>query len=108
MSWTVSFVNATAEAEVRALPEDMIARFLRIGEKLASHGLLALREPYVKHLTGKLWEMRLTGREGIARSIYATASRQRVVVLRTFIKKTQKTPPREIQIALMRMMEIGQ
>jgi phage-related protein len=86
----------------------MIARFLRIGDKLASQGLLALREPDVKHLHGKLWEMRLKGRDGIARSIYVAASGRRVVVLRTFVKKTQNTPPREIQIALMRMKEIGE
>jgi len=51
--------------------------------------------------------MRLTGRDGIARSIYVAASGQRVVVLRTFIKKTQTTPPREIEIALLRMKELG-
>lgn len=46
----------------------------------------------MKHLEDKLWEMRLTGKTGIARSIYITASGQRIVVLRTFVKKTQKTP----------------
>jgi phage-related protein len=106
MSWTVSFVNATAEAEVIALPLDMSARFTRMGEKIKSQGLSALREPHVKHLVGKLWEMRLTGRDGIARSIYFAASGQRAVVLRTFVKKTQKTPPREIEIALARMKEM--
>lgn len=50
--------------------------------------------------------MRLTGRDGIARSIYVAASGRRVVVLRTFVKKTQKMPRREIEIALTRMMEI--
>jgi phage-related protein len=65
-----------------------------------------MREPYAKHLSGKLWELRLTGRDGIARSIYVTASGQRVIVLRTFIEKTQKTPPREMNIALARMKEI--
>ena len=65
-----------------------------------------MREPYAKHLSGKLWELRLTGRDGIARSIYVTASGQRVIVLRTFVKKTQKTPPRELDIALARMKEI--
>jgi phage-related protein len=106
MSWTVGFVNALAEEEVKALPEDMIARFLRIGTMIAASGLERMREPYVKHLTGKLWEMRMSGRDGIARSIYVAASGQRVIVLRTFVKKTQKTPPREIDIALARMKEI--
>jgi phage-related protein len=62
----------------------------------------------VKHLTGKLWEMRMSGRDGIARSIYVSASGQRVVVLRTFVKKTQQTPRREIEIAMMRMKEISE
>src|SRR5215470_4242543 len=103
MSWSIDFVNAAAEAEVRALPEDMIARFLRIGDMIRASGLMAVHEPNVKHLSGKLWEMRLKGRDGIARSIYVAASGQRVVVLRTFVKKTQKTPPREIEIAFQRL-----
>lgn len=41
---------------------------------IRDNGLPALREPYVKHLAGKLWEMRLKGRDGIARSIYVAAS----------------------------------
>ncbi len=72
MSWTIEFVNRTAEAEVAALPADMNARFLRIGDLIRGYGLTAMREPYVKHLDGKLWERRLKGRDGIARSIYVT------------------------------------
>jgi phage-related protein len=106
MSWTVVFVNDTAEAELNALPEDMQMRFGRIARLIAESGLIAMREPYVKHLAGKLWEMRMSGRDGIARSIYVTASGQRAIVLRTFVKKTQQTPRREIEIAMMRMKEI--
>jgi len=65
-----------------------------------------MREPYVKHLEGKLWEMRLKGRDGIARSLYVTASGRRVIVVRTFVKKTQKTPGREIRLALERAKEV--
>ncbi|MBS0275862.1 MAG: type II toxin-antitoxin system RelE/ParE family toxin [Proteobacteria bacterium] len=106
MSWTVVFANDVAEAEVNALPEDMQMRFGRIARLIAESGLMAMREPYVKHLTGKLWEMRISGRDGIARSIYVTASGQRAIVLRTFLKKTQQTPPREIALAMKRMKEI--
>ena len=106
MSWTVGFVNAAAEAEVKALPPDMIAHFLRLGDMITAAGVMLLREPYAKHLSGKLWELRLKGRDGTARSIYVTASGQRMIVLRTFIKKTEKTPPREIDLALARMKEI--
>src|SRR5690242_18390462 len=106
MSWTVSFVNAAPEAELNNLPLDMRTPFTRFTDLFRARGIAAMREPWAKHLTGKLWELRLTGRDGIARSIYVTASRQRVVVLRTFVKKTQKTPSREIEIALARMKEI--
>ncbi len=44
MSWTVTFVNRVAEAEVAALPDDMNARFLRIGDMIAASGLPAMRE----------------------------------------------------------------
>jgi phage-related protein len=107
MSWSV-IVDARAAAEIRVLPPDMRGRFLRITAMIESNGLAALREPHVKHLDGKLWEIRLKGRDGIARSIYATASGQRVIVLRTFVKKTQKTPAEELKIALKRLKEFEQ
>jgi phage-related protein len=53
-------------------------------------------------LEGDLWEIRLIGRDGIARAIYITATGKRVVVLRVFIKKMQKTPRHEIALALER------
>jgi phage-related protein len=106
MSWTVVFVNEAAQAEVDALPNDMQMRFAHLSDLIRDLGLLAMREPYVKHLDGKLWEMRLKGQDGIARSIYVAATGQRVVVLRTFVKKTEKTPRREIEIAFARLKEI--
>ena len=84
----------------------MVASFLRITRLIEANGLLGMREPYVKHLEGPLWEMRLTGRDGIARAAYVTASVRRVVVVHVFRKKTQKTPRREIELALRRAKEI--
>ena len=69
-------------------------------------GLPNVHEPYVKHLAGPLWEMRMRGRDGIARAVYVTATGQRVVVVRVFVKKTQKTPRREIELALKRAKEV--
>jgi phage-related protein len=60
----------------------------------------------VKHLEQKLWELRITGRDGISRVIYVTAAGRRVIVLRVFIKKTQKTPAHEIEIARQRAKEV--
>lgn len=104
--WSVGFFNDTAIAEVRNLPKDLQSKFQRIVEMIESQGLERMREPYVKHLKDKLWEMRLSGKDGIARSLYVTAVGRRVVVLRTFVKKTEKTPRREIEIALERAKDV--
>ena len=91
-----------AVPELELLPADMRARFQRLVELIESRGLEHLREPYVKHLEGKLWEMRMSGRDGISRAIYVTASGRRAVVLRAFVKKSERTPARELEIARQR------
>ena len=93
-------------AELEARPKDVQARFLRIVELIEGHGLERVREPYLKHLQGPLWEMRMKGRDRIARAIYVTAAGRRVVVVRVFTKKTEKTPRREIELALGRAREL--
>jgi phage-related protein len=65
-----------------------------------------MREPYVRHLEGPVWEMRMKGRDGIARAAYVTASGKRVVIVHVFFKKAQKTPRREIETALRRAKEV--
>ena len=102
MHWHIE-ITAEAEAEIDALPADMRARFLQIAALLEELGPHHVREPHVKHLEDKLWEMRMTGRDGIARAIYFTAQERRLIVVRAFVKKTQKTPRREIEIARRRM-----
>jgi len=106
MRWSFQTLNAAVEAEVRALPADMQARFLRFGDIIEQEGPDALPRDSARHLEGKLWELRMMGRDGISRAIYVTAAGRRVVVLRVFIKKTQKTPPRELEIARQRAKEI--
>lgn len=104
--WTVGFFSDAARAELDALPRDMQSKFLRVAEMIEAFGLERMREPYVKHVEGKLWEIRLVGRDRIARSLYVTAKGRRVVVLRTFIKKTEKAPRREIELALERAKDV--
>jgi len=106
VAWQVEILNETVAAEIAALPADMQARFLRLAERITAAGLETLSEPHVKHLEGKLWELRLIGRDGIARALYVTAVRRRVVVVRAFVKKTQKTARSEIELALQRAKEI--
>lgn len=107
MPWRVDILNDSVREEIRALPSDIRAKFVHISNLIEQFGLHGLREPYVKHLVGKLWEMRMKGRDGIARALYITATGERVVVLRAFLKKTQKTPVSELEIALRRAKEVS-
>lgn len=102
MSWTVEILNDEVAGELDVLPADMRAKLEHIVRLIGAFGLEHVREPHVKHLEGRLWEMRLTGRDGIARALYLTATGKRVVIVRAFRKKTQKTPRREIELALKR------
>lgn len=106
MVWRVEFLDDAAKAALDAMPRDIRASFERIVHLIESHGLERVREPYVKHLQGRVWEMRMKGKDGIARAAYVTATGRRVVVVHVFGKKSQKTPRREIEIALARAKEV--
>jgi phage-related protein len=106
MEWTIEILNDAVRAELGALPADQIARFLRIGDLIQSLGLERVREPHVKHLEGALWEIRMKGKDGISRALYVVARPRRVIVVRVFSKKTQKTPRREIELALKRAEDV--
>ncbi len=106
MTWTVETLGPLVDAEIEALPKDMQAAFLRLAERVEAVGLERIGAPHVKHLQGKLWEMRLTGRDGIARAIYVTATGRRVVVVHAFVKKSQKTPRAALELAEQRAKEI--
>jgi phage-related protein len=106
MAWSVETLNETVDAELAELPADMRARLVRISELIESVGLPNVKEPHVRHIRGQLWEIRLKGKAGIARPLYVTTKAQRVVIVRAFIKKTEKTPTGEIDLALQRAKEL--
>jgi phage-related protein len=106
MTWSVETLGTQVDAEILALPKDMQATFVRLAERIEAVGLERIGQPHVKHLQDKLWEMRLTGRDGIARALYVTAIGRRVIVVHAFVKKTQKTPRGAIELALRRAKEI--
>ena len=106
ITWSIAFHEA-AEKEFLAQPQDIQARFERIKALIEAYGLERLPGKYAKHLQGPIWEFRLKGRDGIGRALYVTLSGQRIVVVRVFIKKTQKTPRRELELAVARTKELS-
>jgi phage-related protein len=105
MRWSVETVSQ-ADDEIAALPRGLQARLVRLLEMVENLGLENLHEPHVKHLEGKLWELRVKAGEGIARGLYVTMTGKRVVVLHVFMKKSQKTPLKALDIARSRMKEV--
>src|SRR5215472_3601257 len=106
MSWTVKTLNEIVDGKAESLPEDMRARLARIARLIEEKGLERVGEPHLKHVEGRLWEIRLKGRSGISRALYVTALGRRVVIVRVFVKKTEKTPQREIELALSRAKSV--
>lgn len=107
MNWTVETLNQDVDRELEALPKSLKARFIRIAELVEQLGLERVGLPHIKHLEGKLWEMRMNGPEGIARAIYVAVRGKRVVIVHAFTKKTQKTPRKALEIARRRAAEIS-
>jgi len=84
----------------------MRARLARIARLIEERGLEQVGEPHVRHVEGRLREMRLTGRGGISRALYVAAAGRKAVIVRVFVKKTEKTPRREIELALFRAKSV--
>ena len=63
------------------------------------------KETSSPHIRGKIWELRIRFAGDISRMLYFSPSGKTIILLHGFIKKTQKTPNKEIEIALTRMNE---
>lgn len=104
-NWSVETLNEIVDAELTALPLDMRGRFVRVSQVLEEFGPFKVGMPHIRCLDKKLWEIRVSGRDGIARGIYLVTNGKRIVVLHAFIKKTQRTPANAIHIAIKRAKE---
>jgi phage-related protein len=105
VTWTVSFYNRRVEDEILALSAGFVARFLRYAEKMEMHGP-NLGMPHTRAMGDGLFELRIKASEGIARVFYCTAVNRRIVFLHPFVKKTDKTPLKELEVARRRMKEV--
>jgi len=105
--WVVKYYERLEEW-LETVPADIKAKVLRIVDMLVRFGPHNVREPYVNHVEGqrKLFEIRAKGKDGIARVFYCTISGQKIILLHGFIKKSDKTPKKEIDIAVKRMQEV--
>ncbi len=90
---------------IEGLAESDQARFFEVSEEIELNGLEAARVIF-KPLQGKLWEIKFTAVGGGYRILYAIVTKDSMVWLHAFKKKTQKTPPKELELALKRLKEV--
>jgi phage-related protein len=105
MTWKVRFFSQRLEAEILALPAGFVARFLRYAERMEIFGP-DLGMPHTRAMGQGLFELRLKAAEGIARVLYCAVVDRQIVMLHQFVKKTDKTPARELETARRRMKEL--
>jgi phage-related protein len=105
MIWTITYYSARVRDEVADMPAGILASYLRLLETMEVHGA-DLRMPHSRAMGDGLFELRPRGPEGIGRVFYCTQVGKQIVVLHSFVKKTQETPAGELRIARRRMMEV--
>ena len=104
MRYTIEFFSQSVQDDILDLPETLLARFFSLADRMTSSGA-TLGEPHTKAMDDGLFELRLKGAEGIARVFYCTLIGKRIVMLHSFVKKTDKTPAKELTMARKRMKE---
>lgn len=105
MKYTITYYNQDVQTEIMSLPTTLQSRYISLTARMMAHGS-NLGEPHTKAFGDGLFELRLKGAEGIARVFYCTMIGQQIVMLHSFVKKSQKTPSKEKNIAEARMKEI--
>jgi phage-related protein len=105
MPWTITYYSLSLQEEILALPAGLLARYLRYADRMEIYGS-DLGMPHTRAMGSGLFELRVKAAEGIARVFYCTVVGNKIVMLHQFIKKTDKTPLRELEIARRRAKEI--
>lgn len=105
MKWTIKYYNQSIKENVRLLPISIKAKFEAIMDKMLEYGP-DLGLPFTKAMGKGLFEIRAKGQEGIARGLFCTASHKHIIILHVFLKKTQATLKKDLDLAAKRMKEV--
>ena len=105
MDYAISYYSDTVQEQILELPDTLAARYIVLTRRMIALGP-NIGEPHTKAFGEGLFELRLKGAEGIARVFFCTLAGKRIVMLHSFIKKSDRTPAREREVAETRMKEI--
>ena len=104
MKYSIIYYSQEVQEEIMNLPVTLQARYIGLTDRMMEHGP-NLGLPHTDAFGGGLFELRLKGAEGIARVFFCLVVKQKIIMLHSFIKKTQKTPDKELKLAKQRMKE---
>jgi phage-related protein len=105
VEYAIEYYSEAVQEEILALPDSVAARYIVLTRRIVAVGP-NLGSPHTEALGDGLFELRLKGQDGIARVFFCALIGRRVMMLHAFVKKTQKTPPRELVVARKRMKEV--
>ena len=105
MDYSIEYYSEAVEDDILALPDTLAARYIVLTRRMTAVGA-NLGPPHTEAFGEGLFELRLKGADGIARVFFCTLIGRRILMLHSFIKKSQKTPQRELELARKRMKEV--
>ncbi len=105
MEYEIRYYSEAVQDDILALPDSLAARYVVLTRRMLAIGP-NLGEPHTKAMGHGLFELRLKGAEGIARVFYCTKVGRRIVMLHSFVKKSNRTPPHELAVATSRLKEV--
>lgn len=105
MDYTITYYSESVQEQILHLPDTLAARYVVLTRRMIALGP-NLGEPHTKAFGDGLFELRLKGTKGIARVFFCTLTGRQIVMLHSFIKKSERTPIREREVAESRLKEI--
>jgi phage-related protein len=106
MSWAIDFYSGVQDAIIE-MPPKIQARMIRLLELMEEHGA-NLGSPHTASMGDGLFEIRAKAKEGIGRALFCYMKGEHVYILHAFVKKSQKTPKKDLELAKIRMKEVSQ
>ena len=105
MEWEITYYSEAVQEEIQSFPAGIQARYIHLTERMIIYGA-NLGMPHTKPMKDGLFELRMKSKEGIGRVLYCTLVNKKIIMLHSFIKKTQKTPLNDLKLGVSRMKEV--
>jgi phage-related protein len=106
VDYTITYYSEAVQEQILELPDSLAARYIVLTRRMVALGP-NLGEPHTKAFGDGLFELRLKAVEGITRVFFCTLVGKRIVMLNSFVKKSARTPEREIAVTRMKEIKRG-